>query len=99
MFTVTTNVHPDDTDRTVIVATSDTQGLIRYSWTWTNGTPQIAIADRAGETPFDTIGVYDHETGRIVIDDATSLIQFLTARYTDHTEVEALEATWQASLY
>ena len=95
---MTTNPHCDTTNRNVIVATSETRGLTRYSWTWTGGT-QIAIADRAGETPFDTIGVYDHETGRIVIDDATSLIQFLTARYTDHTEVEALEATWQASLY
>ena len=98
MFTVITNVHPDDPGRTVMVATSGARGLSRYAWTWTSGT-QIAIADRAGEKPFDTIGVYDHETGRIVIDDATSLIRFLTARYTDCAEIEALEATWQASLY
>ena len=98
MFTVTTNARPDDPDRTVMVATSDARGLSRYAWTWAGGT-QIAIADRAGETPFDTIGVYDHETGRVVIDDATSLIGFLTARYTDCAEIEALEATWQASLY
>ena len=98
MFTVTTNVHPDDSDRTVMVATSDARGLHRYAWTWTGGT-QIAIADRAGDTPFDTIGVYDHETGRIIVDDATSLIEFLTTRYTDRAEIETLEATWQASLY
>lgn len=99
MFTVTTNVHPDHPDRTVMIAISDARGLNRYAWTWTGGGTQIAIADRAGDTPFDTIGVYDHESGCVVIDDAASLVEFLTARYADHIEIEALEATWQASLY
>ena len=53
MFTATTSTQPDD-DRTVITAISHSRGLTRYSWTWTGGT-QIAIADRASDTPFDTI--------------------------------------------
>ena len=98
MFTTTTHPHPDDNDRLVVVAITNKRGLGRYSWTWTGGT-QIAIADRAAETPFDTIGVYDHDTGRILINDAASLIAFLTTRYANRAEIDALEATWQASLY
>ena len=98
MFITTTNPHPDDNDRDVIVATTNKRGLTRYSWTWTGGT-QIAIADRAADTPFDTIGVYDHDTGRIVIHDAASLVAFLTTRYANQSEIHALESTWQASLY
>ena len=96
MFTATTSTQPDD--RIVIMAISHTRGLTRYSWTWTGGT-QIAVADRASDTPFDTIGVYDHETGRTQIHDVETMIAFLTTRYTDHSEVDALEANWQASLY
>ena len=97
MFTATTT-DPDELDQTVIVATTQARGLSRYSWTWSGGT-QIAIADRAAETPFDTLGVYDHETGRIVIHDADSFVEYRNARYTDQTEIDALEANWQASLY
>jgi hypothetical protein len=97
MFNLTTSSRADD-DRPVIVATSHARGLTRYSWTWTGGT-QIAVADRAAETPFDSIGVYDHETGRVVIHDDDSFIEFLSSRYADQNEIDALEATWQASLY
>ena len=97
MFTATTTTDPGD-DRTVIVATTRTRGLSRYAWAWSGGT-QIAIADRASDTPFDTLGVYDHETGRIVIHDADSFIEYLNARYADQTEIDVLEANWQASLY
>ena len=97
MFTATTSTQPDN-DRTVITAISHRRGLTRYSWTWTGGT-QIAIADRASDTPFDTIGVYDHETGRTQIHDVETMIAFLTTRYADRNEVDALEANWQASLY
>ena len=102
MFTVTTNPHHDDPDRVAMTATSHTRGLARYSWTWTGGT-QIAIADRAADRAadhaFDTIGVYDHDSGRIVIDSAESLAAFLTDRYRDPAEIDALEANWQANLY
>lgn len=98
MFTTTTHPHPDDADRDVIVAITNKRGLSRYSWTWTGGT-QIAIADRAAGTPFDTIGVYDHDTGRIVIHDTNTFVAFLMARYANRAEIDALEATWQASLY
>ena len=97
MFTATTT-DPDEHDQAVIVATTQAHGLTRYSWTWSGGT-QIAIADRAAEIPFDTLGVYDHETGRTHIHDVETMIAFLTTRYADHSEVDALEATWQASLY
>ena len=97
MFTATTT-DPDEHDRTVIVATTHTRGLTRYSWTWAGGT-QIGVADRAAETPFDTLGVYDHETGSLLIHDADSLVQYLNVRYADQTEIDALEANWQASLY
>ena len=97
LFTTTHSTQPDD-DRIVITAISHTRGLTRYSWTWTGGT-QIAIADRASDTPFDTIGVYDHETGRTHIHDVETMIAFLTTRYADQTEIDALEANWQASLY
>ena len=98
MFTATTTIDPDDHERTIIVATTHARGLNRYSWTW-SGATQISIADRAGETPFDSIGIYDHETGRIVIHDADSFVEYLNVRYADPIEVDALEATWQASLY
>ena len=98
MFTATTTADPEDHDRSVIVATTHTRGLSRYSWTWSGGT-QISIADRAAEIPFDTLGVYDHETGRIVIHDADSFVEYLNVRYADDTEIDALEANWQASLY
>ena len=97
MFTATIT-GPDEHDQTVIVATTQARGLSRYAWTWSGGT-QIAIADRAAENPFDTLGVYDHETGRINIHDADSFAEFLNARYADQTEIDALEANWQASLY
>ena len=97
MFTATTT-DPDEHDRTLIVATTHVRGLSRYSWTWAGGT-QIAIADRASDTPFDTLGVYDHETGHIIIHDADSFVEYLNARYADQTEIDALEANWQASLY
>ena len=57
------------------------------------------LSDRAAETPFDTIGIYDHETGNLAINDAESMISFLTTRYADQAEIDALDATWQASLY
>ena len=98
MFTATTTTDPDDHDRTVFVATTHARGLTRYAWTWTGGT-QIAIADRASDTPFDTLGAYDHQTGRIIIHDADSFVEYLNARYADQTEIDALEANWQASLY
>ena len=98
MFTTTSHPHLDDPDRTVIVATTARRGLSRYAWTWNGGT-QIAVADRAADTPFDTIGAYDHETGRRLVDDADSLIAFLDQRYADRGEIDALDATWQASLY
>ena len=98
MFTVTSSPHPDDPDRAMFVATTRTRGLARYSWTWTGGT-QIAVADRAADTPFDSIGVYDHETGRITIDTPESLDDFLTWRYADQADIDALDANWQASLY
>ena len=98
MFTTTTHPHPDDDTRDVIVAITNKRGLSRYSWTWTGGT-QIGIADRAADTPFDTVGVYDHGTGRIVIYDTATFVAFLTARYANESEIDALEATWQASLY
>ena len=97
MFTATTSTQPDD-DRIVITAISHTRGLTRYSWTWTAGT-QIAIADRASDTPFDTIGVYDHETGCFAIHDAATFVEYLNLRYADQTDIDALEANWQASLY
>ena len=98
MFTATTTETDDDNDRAIIVATTNARGLSRYSWTWSGGT-QIAIADRASHTPFDTLGVYDHETGRIIIHDADSFVEYLNIRYADQTEIDALEANWQASLY
>ena len=98
MFTATTTADSDEHERTFIVATTHARGLSRYSWTWSGGT-QIAIADRAAETPFDTIGVYDHETGRIAIHDAASFVEYLNVRYADETEIDVLEANWQASLY
>ena len=33
MFTATTTADPEDHDQTVIVATTHTRGLSRYSWT------------------------------------------------------------------
>lgn len=98
MFTATTTPHPDDPDRTAVVATSTQRGLTRFAWTWTGGT-QVAVADRAADAPFDTISVYDHETGRRLVDDADTLVAFLEQRYTDPDEIDALDATWQASLY
>ena len=47
----------------------------------------------------ETLGVYDHETGCIVIHDADSFVEYLNARYADQTEIDALESNWQASLY
>ena len=98
MFTATTTADPEDHDQTVFVATTHVRGLSRYSWTWAGGT-QIAITDRAADTPFDTLGVYNHETGRIAIHDAASFVEYLNVRYADQTEIDALEANWQASLY
>ena len=98
MFTITTHEDHDHDGRVVMTATTTMRRLARYSWTWTSGT-QIAIADRAADTPFDTIGVYDHETGRIVIDTAESFAEFLTERYHDPAEIDELDATWNASLY
>ena len=89
---------PTSGTKSASVATTQTRGLSRYSWTW-SGSTQIAIADRASDTPFDTLGVYDHETGRITIHDADSFVEYLNIRYTDQTEIDALEANWQASLY
>ena len=89
--------HPDEPDRTLMTATTDprTHPLL------------VDIKRRhpdrhrrpAGGTPFGTIGVYDHETGRILIDTVASLDEILTNRYADHTEIETLDATWNASLY
>ena len=79
MFTAATTIDPDDHERTIIVATTHARGLTRYSWTW-SGATQVSIADRAAETPFDSIGVYDHETGRIVIHDADSFVEYLNVR-------------------
>ena len=96
MFTITTTSHPDEPDRTVMTA-AQTRGLTRYSWTWTADPDRRRRPCR--ETPFDTIGLYDHETGHILIETPASLDEFLTNRYADHTEIETLDATWNASLY